>query len=176
MWNMPVYIVLCIVFDVGRRCVCVHVERAGWPDFLVHVYKYILRKTGRKGRFVDVERAGGPDGFMQVHMRMYMFLYGAHRERRKNTLRSLMSSAALHPMASLTDSECERLDAIIRAVGNRLDRQLRKNGEDPDEGDIFECATAAVVAYVDDRAEDNIFRPVAKAKAGPARGTKRALG
>ncbi|OLQ03380.1 hypothetical protein AK812_SmicGene13702 [Symbiodinium microadriaticum] len=89
---------------------------------------------------------------------------------------SLMSSAALHPMASLTDSECERLDAIIRAVGNRLDRQLRKNGEDPDEGDIFECATAAVVAYVDDRAEDNIFRPVAKAKAGPARGTKRALG
>ncbi|CAE7281620.1 unnamed protein product [Symbiodinium microadriaticum] len=81
-----------------------------------------------------------------------------------------MSSAALHPMASLTDSECERLDAIIRAVGNRLDRQLRKNGEDPDEGDIFECATAAVVAYVDDRAEDNIFRPVAKAKAGPARG------
>ncbi|CAE7374089.1 hypothetical protein AK812_SmicGene40791 [Symbiodinium microadriaticum] len=44
---------------------------------------------------------------------------------------------------------------------------------DPDESDIFECATAAVVAYVDDRTEDNIFCRAAKAKAGPARGIKR---
>ena len=49
------------------------------------------------------------------------FLCGAQRDKRKKTLCSPMTSAALHPMASLTDSECKRLDAIIRAVGNRLE-------------------------------------------------------
>ena len=51
-----------------------------------------------------------------------------------------MSRADLHPLANLTDAEGKRLDAIIRAVGNRLDRQLRRNGEEPDESDIFDSA------------------------------------
>ena len=75
-----------------------------------------------------------------------------------------MSGLDLHPMARLTDSEGKRLDAIIKAVGSRLDKELRRNGEEPDESDIFESALAAVVAYVDARAA------VAKAKPGPARG------
>ena len=105
--------------------------------------------------------------------RVYViFFCGAQRGEIKHCAN--MSRTSLHPMASLTDSECKRLDAIIRAVGSRLNRQLRKNGEDPDESDIFECATATVVAYVDDRTVENITGPVAKAKAGPARGTKRA--
>ena len=60
-----------------------------------------------------------------------------------------MSRADLHPLANLTDAEGKRLDAIIRAVGNRLDRQLRRNGEEPDESDIFDSALAAVVADVE---------------------------
>ena len=34
---MHVYIVLCILCSMCRKEICVHVERAGWPDFLVHV-------------------------------------------------------------------------------------------------------------------------------------------
>ena len=75
---------------------------------------------------------------MQVHVCMYIFLW-AQRGEIKHCAN--MSRTSLHPMASLTDSECKRLDAIIRAVGSRLNRQLRKNDEDPDDSDIFECAT-----------------------------------
>ena len=80
-----------------------------------------------------------------------------------------MSGLDLHPMARLTDSEGKRLDAIIKAVGSRLDKELRRNGEEPDESDIFESALAAVVAYVDARTVDDITGAVAKAKPGPAR-------
>ena len=56
-----------------RKEICVHVERAGWPDFRARVY--INRKAGEeKDIFVDVERAGGPDCFMQVHILRFLGL------------------------------------------------------------------------------------------------------
>ena len=84
-------------------------------------------------RCVESEGCAGPDCFMQVHV--FVYFLGSQREPRvleekTNIVCAAMSSSFfLHPMASLTDSECKRLDAIIRAVGSRLNRQLRKNGE-----------------------------------------------
>ena len=56
---MHVYIVLCILCSMCRKEICVHVERAGWPDFLVHVYKY----GSEEGWMARLSRA-----------RVYMFL------------------------------------------------------------------------------------------------------
>ena len=69
---MHVYIVLCVMFDVGRRFAYMWRGLDG-PTF-VHVYIFNSEGRGRKGRvLVDVERAGGPDCFMQVHT--YFLIY-----------------------------------------------------------------------------------------------------
>ena len=69
------------------------------------------------------------------------------------------------PHATLTAAEKDRIDAVIRAVGNRFNKRLRDQGEEPDEADVFHCAQAAVVAFAQNRTETDIgLASYAKAK------------